>query len=165
MRVLLLVFLAGPAQATTTFGSLSNQSVVGSTSGVIGSVSLGNTQNKTAVWVSSTQGQAAIATMFLSSYTVPAGKTFYLQHMDAWAYESVPSTSVTVNMGSVQWSNPNGTVVSSMAFMNQMEPSPRWVIEFAEPVPMTAGTTLLATFKANVATAITAVTNLAGYIK
>lgn len=170
-RRLLLIALAllAPlkARAFTVPSANADQSVLASTTGVIGSISLGNTINKTVVWVSSTGTTAAIgAAVQLSSRTTTLGKTFYIQHIDSWGYLSAPSTTTTQSLGSLAWFSPMGTKLASMSFVNSgSQESARWTLEFAEPLPVSSNVTFYATVTANTALLVNWITTLVGYEK
>lgn len=163
IRAVLLLALALPARAMTTPGSLGNQSVVSSTSGVIGSVSLGNSNGKTAVFVSSCVTTAAVGSqVVLSSRTTTQGKTFYLQHFDISAFISAASTSTVPNMGSFAIFTPNAVKVASNTFAFSGGPPVPWKMEFAEAVPIASNVTFASSVTANTATSITWCSNFWG---
>lgn len=167
MNLLLALFLlAPPALALTNFGTPTNQTVVASTSGIIGSISPGNTVGKTAVWASSSAATSANGmSVVLSSRTTTAGKTFYLQHFDAMGYLAVGSSTTIVNLGSLVLMTPSGVKVASMTFMGGQSLSVPWTMEFAEPLPISAGMVIASSATANTASIVTWMTNFVGYEK
>lgn len=120
---------------------LSTQPVSASTSGVIGSVSFGNTEGKTMVYVSSVANTTSLAQITLSSYTVQAGQTFYIEYISEQAQLAAPSATTTSNLGSIfistEAAGESSVVISSTPFyvdLGAVEfPSPA---QFSEPIPI-----------------------------
>jgi hypothetical protein len=154
---------------TSTGGALNvqiaTQSVVTSTNGVIGSVSLGNVSFKTNVFVSSNAAEAInAAVVILSSYTVPAGKTFYLQHFDMGSALVAPSVTAGV-LGAVTFYIQNGSLISSRTFTNNSGDIGQYQLDFVEPVGFPAFTTILSTAQSQSATATRFFSQIMGYTK
>ena len=147
--LLLLVLATGVCRATTNGGSV---------------VTLGNNYGKTLVFVSS-QAVTSLAgtTVVLSSRTTTAGKTFYWQHFDAYAFMTVPSTAVAVNLGSMAIFTPVGVKLASMTFVGGQTETSRWVMDFAEPMPVSSGTVLSSSATSNTANQVMWMTNYSGY--
>lgn len=130
--------------------------------------SLGNTTSKTVVWVTSSAATSAAAgTLVLSSRTVTAGKTFFIQHIDVDASWATNSSTNTTNLGSVQFLTPTGSspvVVSSQTMTSGFaQPTLFWKMDFAEPVPILTQVTFAITVKPNTATATQWTANIIGY--
>lgn len=142
----------------------STQTVVLSTSGVIGSVSLGNTSGKTNIFVSSSATTAAItATVVLSSHVVTIGKTFYLQHVDLGTHLVAPSVTASA-LGSMTVTNA-GVLIASMTFTNNSSDPGRFSFDFAEPLAFPSGTVVYSSGTANTATQQQFQVNMMGYEK
>lgn len=144
---------------------VATQTVLSSTSGVMGSVSLGNSSGKSIVSVSSTVATAAVGTVVLSSYTVTAGKTFYLQHLVVRGFLTTPAVSNT-NFGNIVVTQ-QGVTFSSSAF-NDTNSSSFHDIEqydFSEPVPIPSQKTIFATVNSISASAVTWMSTFIGYEK
>ncbi len=145
---------------------LSTASTLVSTSGVIGSVSLGNTVNKTMVFVSSFAATAAIGSQIvLSSRVTTSGQTFYLQRFEANAYEAAATTSTIGNMGSMAIFSPTSVAIASKTFVYSGTAPPPWIMEFAEAIPIPSGRVFASSVTANTATSIEWSTIFWGYEK
>lgn len=150
--------------------TLNNQPTSLSTTGVIGSVSLGNTVAKTIVSVSSFNTTAALsASVVLSSRTTTAGKTFYVQHIDVTAFETAVGTITVGNAGSFSvGTGPAGfpftTRIASvtLAYMTVL---PYYQLDFSEPIPIPSGSIITSSVTAGTATSLMWNTNIIGYEK
>lgn len=145
---------------------LSTEPIVSSTSGVVGSVSLGNSVNKTIVSVSSTVSTIAIGdSPILSSYTVPSGLTFYLQSIHAHGYLTKPANT-NVNFGSLVFFQQTVSF-SSSSFYNSTGGGSfqEEQFDFSEPVPILSGQTIYAECFSASASAVTWFTTIIGYTK
>lgn len=146
---LALLLLSARAAAITTFGS----------------VSLGSTSGKTEVHKTFTKNTAAAGLSVLGTYTVTAGKTLYVTHMDFTARTAAVSASAA-NLGNVQLVTPSGTAVSSMTFVNATTSQPTiWTRDFPEPWAVPSATVFMSSVSAAVATSTDWIWNFDGYEK
>lgn len=154
LLVALIVLVAPSARALTNNSS--------------NSTSLGVSGGKTNVFVSSYVFSSSIGqTMVLSSHTVTAGKTFYLQHFDASANLKNPLSTTFSNLGSIALftTGAGGVIIASMTLSGQTQ-SPIWNITIPEPIPFSAGSVIASSVTAQTG-ANNAIfnTNMMGYEK
>lgn len=145
--------------------ALSTQAVVNSTTGVIGSVSLGNTSGKTELHKTFFKNTSAIAATILGTYTVTVGKTLYITHLDiTGALTTISATGSKI--GDISIVTPAGTSVSSMTFYNATTSAPQmWVRDYAEPWAIPSGSVFMSSVTPAVTTGMNWIFNWDGYEK
>lgn len=128
----------------------------------IGPVTLGNSANKINRFITGTVNSTG-TTVQIASYTVSAGKTFYWQGFDGYGYLQATSTTM-VKLGDWSVESPAGTKIFTYTDFN---PTTGDVDvnahDFAEPIPVTAGSVLRTTVVPGVTATITWRTNFWGY--
>lgn len=108
---------------------------------VVGNVSLGNSQGKTNVLVTGAlTTTATTANQIILTYTVTAGKTFYLEYFDVIARLTTYAVTATL-FGAVSLETPSGTKVYTTDMFHAGAAQPAR-IQFAEPIPIAAGTVI-----------------------
>lgn len=133
----------------------------------IGSVSLGNSLGKTLVMkTGSLTTSATTADQVILTYTVTAGKTFYLQHLDISARLTVLSATAAI-LGLASVETPSGTKVYSYTFTNAttqtVDRTPAH--DYGEGLPIAAGAVIRVVVTPAAATSMLWVANLGGYEK
>lgn len=82
---------------------------------------------------------AATADQVVLTYTVTAGKTFFLQYLELEAQLTTPSATVLA-LGAISLETPSGTKVLTSTLTNPTTGAPdRFVVPIAEPIPVAAG--------------------------
>lgn len=144
---------------------LSTAGVLASTSGVIGSASLGSIAGKTEIHKVFTKNTAAAGKSVIGTYTVTAGKTLYVTNMSLTARLTTLSATAA-NLGNAEIATPSGTTVSSMTFVNPTTSQPLiWTREFSEPWAVTSATVFMSSASASSASGIDWIWNFDGYEK
>jgi hypothetical protein len=103
---------------------------------------LGNVTGKAIVLKTSTLTTVATtADQVVLTYTVTAGKTFYLQYFDLHAHiTALPGNNNPVLMGTASLETPSGTKIYTKDFIHSIYDAPGH--NFAEPLPIAAGTVI-----------------------
>jgi hypothetical protein len=81
------------------------------------------------------------ADQVILTYTVTAGKTFYLQYMNVTARLTTYATTATL-FGDASLENPAGTKQITAMIANAGVINPPFAVEFAEPIPIPEGTVI-----------------------
>ena len=129
------------------------------------SVSLGTSTGKTVVMKTGTLVTTAVtANQVVLTYTVTAGKTFYLQYVKICSQlTSTPGNANPIALGTVSLESPAGTKLYSIL---QMYGAIQWDFQdFAEPLPIAAGTVLRIVTTPVTATSTLWLGNFGGYEK
>lgn len=143
----------------------STTTILASTSGVIGSISLGSTSGKTEVHKTFFKNTAATAATILGSYTVTTGKTLYVYHADITGVLTTISATGS-KIGDTTLVTPAGTAISSMTFYNASSSAPQmWTRDYAEPMAIPSGTVFMSSVTPAVATGLNWIFNFDGYEK
>jgi hypothetical protein len=126
--------------------------------------SLGTSAGKTNVMRTGTLVTTAVtADQVIATYTVTAGKTFYLMYLQVSARLTTFATTAT-NFGNASLESPAGTklvtLLNSGAGITQGPP-----MDFIEPVPVAAGTVIRVVCTPGATTSFTWVVNFGGYEK
>lgn len=127
-------------------------------------VSLGNATGKTSVMVTASKvTTATTADQVILTYTVTAGKTFYLQYLDIDARLTTFATTATY-FGLASLESPSGTkLISQMKAGAGITVDPHY--EFPEPVPVAAGTAIRVVTTPSAVTSYTWQASFGGYEK
>ncbi len=127
--------------------------------------SLGNTTGKTNVLkTGSLTTTATTVDQVVLTYTVTAGKTFYLQYVKLASHLTVfPGNGNPILMGNISLETPSGTKVYtvSMSYNNVTND----LLPLSEPIPITGGTVIRVVVTPAVATSMLWIANLGGYEK
>jgi hypothetical protein len=152
------------ASAVTVSGPLTDTQLRASAVPVSGSLSLGSSTGKTLVMKTGTLASvAATADQVILTYTVTAGKTFYLQYLTIVARLTTYAATAT-NFGDASLESPAATKLFTQMIANAGAPDiSGW--NFAEPVAIPAGTVIRVVCTPSAATAFTWRANLGGYEK
>lgn len=105
---------------------------------------------------------AAGGVAILSQRTTTAGKTFFVQHIEAYAYLTTPSSTSIVNLGSLAIFT-NGVRMASMSFTGGYNQTPRWVMDFSQPIQISSGSVIVSSATAGTDSSVTWMTNFFGY--
>lgn len=163
--LLLTAALLAASHARATNGTAGVAPMDVASSVPTGVVSFGNTLGKTEVHKTFTKNTAAAGVSVLGTYTVTAGKTLYVTHMDFTARTAAISASAA-NLGNVQLATPSGTSVSSMTFVNPTTSQPTvWSRDYAEPWSVPSAAVFMSSVSAAVATSTDWIWNFDGYEK
>jgi hypothetical protein len=112
-------------------------------SATIGSVSLGTSTGKTVVCQKATLNSTTVtADQVILTYTVTAGKTFYLEYVSIYARLSLLSSVSNTIFGDCSLENPSGTKLITFDCVGLGFMSTPSTITFAEPLPIAAGTVI-----------------------
>lgn len=151
--------------STDTSGNLgvNAQTQAAASSATIGSVSLGNSTGKVVKMETGNISTTAVtANQTIVTYTVTAGKTFYLQYWDCSANTEAAAVTATA-FGTCSLSI-NGTIVWTQYFHGSgtsgFDP-----IDVSEPIPVAAGQVILMETTPAAATAFFWYANFGGYEK
>lgn len=135
------------------------------TSYIGGQASQGNSAGKTEIHKTFTATTAATGLSILGTYTVTAGKTLYITHMDFSARLNAISATAA-NLGNIAVATPAGTGVSSMTFVNPTTSAPNiYTRDFSEPWAIPSATVIMSSVSAGVATSTAWIWNFDGYEK
>lgn len=129
------------------------------------SVSLGSKSDKTVVMKHgslTTTSQAA--NQFISSYTVTANKTFFLEYYDAQAFFTVPSTN-PARIGTLFLELPAFVTVASVSFITSSLAKDTFKLDFAEPIQVSSGTIIRSSCTPDTTTSSTWQVHYGGYEK
>src|ERR1700676_3224978 len=129
-------------------------------------ITLGNTDGKTNVMKTGSLVTTAVtADQVVLTYTVTAGKTFYLQYVDFNCRLTLYSNT-SVLFGAISLDNPSGTKLITELAMAQSGgfPAP-YDLQFAEPIPIAAGTVIRVVCTPAATTSFTWQANFGGYEK
>ena len=106
---------------------------------------------------------AVTADQVILTYTVTAGKTFWLEY---YAYDTrLTAVSATASiLGTISLENPSGTKIFTSTETNPTTSETKMiVITFSEPIPITAGTVIRVVTTPAATTSMTWVANFGGY--
>jgi hypothetical protein len=146
----------------TTLGSITNALPVGTN--VIGGVTLGNATGKTVVMKTGTlTSTATTADQVVLTYTVTAGKTFYLEYFDVAARLTTYAATAT-NFGDCSLESPAGTKLYTNMVAHAGSPLPIRT-SFAEPIPIVAGAVVRVVCTPSAVTSFLFRGNLGGFEK
>ena len=127
-------------------------------------VSLGNSQGKVNVMQTGTLVTTSVtANQVILTYTVTAGKTFYLTYFDFVARLTTFAATAT-NFGAVSLESPAATKLYTSGFFAAGAAEARQ-ITFSEPVPIAAGVVIRIVVTPSATTSFTWFANLGGYEK
>jgi hypothetical protein len=127
-------------------------------------VSLGNSLGKVNVLkTGSLVSTAVTADQVILTYTVTAGKTFYLEYLDFWCRLTTFAATAT-NFGPVSLENPSGTKLYTMDVAHAGANAP-FQMMFTEPIPIAAGTVIRLVCTPSAVTSFTWRGNFGGYEK
>lgn len=129
-------------------------------------VSLGNTTGKTNVLKTGTLvTTATTADQVVLTYTVTAGKTFYLQYFTFIGRLTVIAAGASI-LGATSLETPSGTKAYTMTWTNPtislVAPN---TVSFCEPIPIAAGTVIRVVCTPAAVTSMTWIANFGGYEK
>jgi hypothetical protein len=157
--------------SVSNFPSTQTVTVTGSTTvaqsipaNLKGEMSLGMTQSKTNTMKTGTLATTtANADQVILTYTVTAGKTFYMQYFEVVARLTTFATTAT-NFGTFSLESPAATKLytSNIFHAGDMDPRGVW---FAEPVPIGAGVVVRIVCTPGAAANYTWTANFGGYEK
>ncbi len=143
--------------------SLTNDAA-GEVTPVSGSVSIGTSVGKTLVMKTGALASTLVtADQVILTYTVTAGKTFYLEYFDVTARLTVYAATSTL-FGSVSLETPSGTKVYTTDIFSSGASLPISIF-FSEPVPVAAGTAVRLVCTPSAVTAFSWKGNFGGYEK
>jgi len=127
--------------------------------------SLGNTGGKTTVLKTGNLVTTAVTVdQVVLTYTVTAGKTFFLEYLDMSGAQTAPAGGTSVALGTISTETPSGTKVISKRFIGGgATPIADWSASFAEPLPIVAGTVIRVVVTPASATSMTWFANFGGY--
>ena len=133
---------------------------------LLGSVSLGVSSGKTNIMkTGSLTTTATTADQVVLTYTVTAGKTFYLEYFEIEARLTALSATASI-LGTASLENPSGTKGHTSTFTNQTTSEvKRIVIPLAEPIPIATGTVIRVVCTPAAATSMLWIGNFGGYEK
>ena len=142
----------------------SSQAVTGTFWQAIQPVSLGNATGKTNVMQTASKvTTATTADQVILTYTVTAGKTFYLEYLDIDARLTTFATTATY-FGLTSLESPAGTkLITQMKAGAGVTVDPHY--EFSEPIPIAAGTVIRVVCTPNATTSYTWQASFGGYEK
>jgi hypothetical protein len=149
---------------TGTANLRTNVTGITSTSGRL--VSLGNSLGKTnTLRTGSLVTTAATADQVVLTYTVTAGKTFYLEYVEMEGRLTVAAATATI-LGEMSLETPATAKGITSTFVNPTtSASDKLVIPLAEPIPIAAGTVIRVVVTPTAATSMTWKANFGGYEK
>lgn len=128
----------------------------------IASVTLGTSQGKTVVMKTGSLASVAVtADQVVITYTVTAGKTFYLQYEDVEARLTTFAATAT-NFGNCSLESPAGTKLYTQIYAGAGVSSQN-ILRVSEPIPIPAGQVIRIVCTPSAATAFTFVGNFGGY--
>lgn len=116
----------------------------------------------TNVFVSSSVSISASGGVTLSSRTVTINKRFFLQHVDVSAFTSTASSATALTFGTASLQSPLGTIIATMTFQQTVAATPRWVLDFAQPIPFASQSTVYVVINSVTSTAATWISNMIG---
>lgn len=130
---------------------------------VVGNVSLGNSQDKTVqMKTGSLVTTAVTADQVILTFTVTAGKTFYLQYISVNCRLTTFATTAT-NFGTYSLESPSGTKLFTGSMMAAGDRNPDTLF-FAEPIPIaTQGVVIRLVCTPSAATSFTWFGSFGGY--
>lgn len=131
----------------------------------LGIVSMGNSIGKTNVLKTATLTTTAVtADQVVLTYTVTAGKTFYLEYIHASAkLTNLPGSANPIALGILSLESPAGTKLWTAPFIGPPFDSDR--LPFGEPIPFAAGTVIRMVTTPAAATSTQWFGNFGGYEK
>jgi hypothetical protein len=148
---------------TVVLPQLTNMSAASNTP--TGVVSLGNSLGKTNIGkTGSLVTTATTADQVILTYTVTAGKTFYMTYFDACARLTTFATTAT-HFGTVSLETPSGTKLYTCMVSGAGISAPSPGVFFSEPVPISAGTVIRLVCTPSAVTSYTWQANFGGYEK
>ena len=135
------------------------------TGAVAGSVSLGISTGKTNVLkTGNLVTTATTADQVILTYTVTAGKTFYMEYLAISARLTTFATTATF-FGASSLENPSATKLFTIDCAGAGITAPPITLWFAEPIPIAAGTVIRVVCTPNSTTSYTWKANVGGYEK
>ena len=126
--------------------------------------SLGNTAKTNVLKTGTLTTTAVTADQVVLTYTVTAGKTFYLQYVRFdTRLTTLPGNNNPIDMGSISLETPSGTkvITHEMIHPNYVLPP----LELAEPIPIAAGVVIRVVCTPAAATSTIWRANFGGYEK
>ncbi len=127
------------------------------------SVSIGTATGKTIVGKTGTLATTATtADQVVITYTVTAGKTFYLESVNGFARLTTMAATAT-NFGTLSFETPSGTKVATINLAGGAGASQWGEFDFAEPIPIASGVVVRLVCTPSAATAFTFTGNMIGY--
>jgi hypothetical protein len=161
-----LTAIANAAAPTFTEGDLVLNSIdLSGNQRITGNVSLGITTGKTVVMKTGTLVTTAVtADQVILTYTVTAGKTFFLQYFNTTCNLTAAPTNYNtpIIFGNISLENPSGTKLLTWRFIGPNIPQiDGW--SATEPVPIAAGTVVRIVCTPGLTTSTTWVANFGGY--
>jgi len=129
--------------------------------------SLGTSLNKTNVLKTGTLVTTAITVdQVVLTYTVTAGKTFYMEYLTLTGTQTTPAGGTSTILGTMSLELPSGTKVISQRFLGGGGISTdHMVIPFSEPVPVAASTVIRVVVTPAAITSFNWSANFGGYEK
>jgi len=105
---------------------------------------------------------ATTADQVVLTYTVTAGKTFFLEYLalNSWL-TSLPGNGNPIDLGSMSLESPSGTKIMTLEFFHP--PQPAQITTFNTPIPITAGTVIRVVTTPKSATSTDWQANFGGY--
>jgi hypothetical protein len=127
--------------------------------------SLGNSTGKTVKMLTGTLTTTAVtANQVVLTYTVTAGKTFYLQYVkNSSQFTVTPGNGNPIALGTISLESPALTKLYSVLAMYATDQTD--LVQFAEPIPFAAGTVIRLVVTPASATSMLWVGNFGGYEK
>ena len=127
--------------------------------------SLGTTADKTQITISNRLNSTATGRYFLATFNVPSTHTFYLQYQEVWAFRAVISATAAT-LGSANLETAEGATFNMTPFVNPTTSQVLPVIRsWAEPLFVTANTTIRVAVQPHDATNTVWFASLGGYLK
>jgi hypothetical protein len=129
------------------------------------SVSIGTSAGKALVMKTGSLVTTAVtADQVVVTYTVTAGKTFYLEYINITARLTTYATTATL-FGASSLESPAGTKLMTQMIANAGVITPPFDEKFSEPLPIAAGTVIRVVCTPAAVTSFTWQANLGGYEK
>jgi hypothetical protein len=156
-----------PALTTgsATIGNVGINVAAASSNSPVGSVSIGSSLGKTNVLKTGTLATSAVtADQVILTYTVTAGKTFYLEYFDV-ACRLTTFAATATNFGNASIESPAATKLYTQMIAGTGISAPPPGIILSEPIPIAAGTVIRVVCTPSAVTAFTWIANLGGYEK
>jgi hypothetical protein len=129
--------------------------------------SLGTTLGKTNVLKTGTLTTTSVTVdQVVLTYTVTAGKIFYVQYIEMNGIQTTPAGGSAVNLGIISLEIPSGTKVIAKRCVGAAAIDPvGLLIPFLEPIPVAAGTTIRVVVTPATTSSFTWAANFGGYEK
>jgi hypothetical protein len=142
-RLIIAAQITSSISIPVTIAAMPSTPVTGTFWPAIQPCTLGNSAGKTNVLKTGNLVTTAVtADQVILTYTVTAGKTFYLQYLLMMARLTTFAATATL-FGAASLENPSGTKVATLDIAGpQGITAPPIVLEFAEPIPIAAASVI-----------------------